>query len=152
MNSELARKHLDQRLSFLHGTSALVRPPRGWVRAIRDALGMTAAQLAERLGVDQSRVTRLEKAEIEDAVTLRSLRQAAEAMNCTLVYAFVPDPSLDTIVRRRAQEVAEREVARIDQTMKLEDQALAADDLERERRRVTDALLSANPRRLWDKA
>jgi hypothetical protein len=32
---------------------ALTRPPRGWVKAIREAPGMTAEQLGARLGVSQ---------------------------------------------------------------------------------------------------
>jgi predicted DNA-binding mobile mystery protein A len=146
----VARQHLDQRLTPLRHAQGLVRPPRGWVRAIRDALGMTTAQLARRLGVDQSRVTRLEKAEVQDAVTLKSLRQAAEAMDCTLAYAFIPNPTLDEIVHRRADAVAQEEVGRVHHTMSLENQALTPSELERERRRTAEELLRANPRRLWD--
>ncbi len=64
----------------------LARPHRGWVKAIREALGMTTAQFAQRMGVSQPRTTELEQAEIEDKITLGTLRRAAEAMNCTLVY------------------------------------------------------------------
>ena len=148
--SELARLHLDERLAPLRGAPGLARPPRGWVRAIRDALGMTTSQLARRLGVDRSRIPRLEQAEADGSVTLKTLRQAAEGLGCTFVYAFIPIPSLEEAVRHRAETVAERELARIDHTMRLEDQALAAGDLERERSRLVADLLAGNPRRLWD--
>jgi predicted DNA-binding mobile mystery protein A len=149
---ELARKHLDERLTPLRDEAGLVRPPRGWVRAIRDALGMTTSQLAGRIGVDQSRITKLERAEIEGSVTLKTLRQAAEGLGCTLVYTFIPTPSLEGIVRQRAGEIADRELARIDHTMKLENQALTARDLKSERERLLAELLRGNPRRLWDEA
>ncbi|HZZ37352.1 MAG TPA: helix-turn-helix domain-containing protein, partial [Caulobacteraceae bacterium] len=54
-----------------------VRPPKGWLRAVRDALGMTTKQLARRLGVSQPRVVALEKGEVDESVTLTSLRRAA---------------------------------------------------------------------------
>ena len=148
--AELARKHLDERLTPLRESAEFVRPPRGWVRAIRDALGMTTGQLAKRIGVDQSRINQLERAEIEGSVTLKTLRQAAEGLGCTLVYAFVPDPSLDELVRQRAEEIADRELARVDHTMRLENQALNRHDLKQERARLVAALLAGNPRRLWD--
>jgi predicted DNA-binding mobile mystery protein A len=147
---ELARKHLDERLTPLRESAAFVRPSRGWVRAIRDALGMTTGQLAKRIGVDQSRITKLEHAEIEGSVTLKTLRQAAEGLGCTLVYAFVPTPSLDEMVRERAGEIADRELARVNHTMRLENQALTQPDLKQERERLVSALLAGNPRRLWD--
>ncbi len=148
--AELARKHLDERLTPLRESAEFVRPPRGWVRAIRDALGMTTGQLAKRIGVDQSRITKLEQAEVEGSVTLKTLRQAAEGLGCTLVYAFVPNPSLEELVRARAAEIADRELARVDHTMRLENQALTPRDLKQERERLVTALLTGNPRRLWD--
>ena len=149
-HAELARKHLDERLTPLRKQAIFVRPPRGWVRAIRDALGMTTGQLAKRLGVDQSRITKIEQAEIEDAVTLKPLRQAAEGLGCTLVYAFVPNPSLDELVGRRVEDIVDKELARIDHTMRLENQALNQRDLKQERARLVSTLLNGNPRRLWD--
>jgi predicted DNA-binding mobile mystery protein A len=89
----LARQNLDHRLSPLRKTGDLTRPPRGWIKAIREALGMTTAQLAERLGVSQPRVAQLEKSEAEDSITLRTLRRAAESLGCTLVYARLEGPT-----------------------------------------------------------
>jgi predicted DNA-binding mobile mystery protein A len=146
----LARKRLEQRLAPLRQAEGLSRPPRGWVRAIRDALGMTTAQLAERIGAAQPRITRIEQAEIEDALTLKTLRQAAEGLNCTLVYALVPNQPLDQMLRQRAGEIADRQLARVHHTMKLENQALSARDLRAERERLVDDLLAGNLRRLWD--
>ncbi len=148
--TDLARKHLDDRLTRLRDAPGLARPSRGWVRAIRDALGMTTSQLARRLGVDQSRITKLERAEIEGSVTLRTLRQAAEGLGCTVVYSFVPTTSLEDMVRARADDIADRDLARVDHTMRLENQALTPRDLRQERERLVATLLSGNPRRLWD--
>jgi predicted DNA-binding mobile mystery protein A len=146
----LARFHLDRRLSPLRKTSDLTRPPHGWVKAIREALGMTTAQLAKRIGVSQPRVAQLEKAEIGDSITLRTLREVAQGLGCTLVYALVPMEPLDEMVEARAREVAAQLVARTHHTMKLENQALSARALMAEHRRLADDLLREKPRRLWD--
>jgi|SRR5579863_4703423 len=149
-SAALARKHLDRRLSPLRKTSDLARPPRGWIKAIREALGMTTAQLAERLGVSQPRIPQLEKAEAADRITLRTLREAAQGLNCTLVYALVPNEPLDDVIHQRARAVAEQQLARTDHTMKLENQALEPREIKAERERLVDELIRGDPRRLWE--
>ena len=121
---EKARKHLDRRLTSLRANERLRMPPRGWVRAIRDSLGMTAGFLAARMGVSRTRITALEQGEVEATVTLASLRRAAEVMNCTLIYALVPNRPLEQIVRDRALFVAQSVIERVDHTMRLENQAV----------------------------
>jgi predicted DNA-binding mobile mystery protein A len=146
----LARKHLDRRLASLRGADDLTRPPRGWIRAIRDAIGMTTTQLAERTGVSQSRIPRIEDAEARDSITLKTLRSVAEAMDCTLVYALVPNRPLDELLRERAQSIADKQLSRTNHTMKLENQALEPRELKAERERLVNDLISGDPRRLWD--
>jgi predicted DNA-binding mobile mystery protein A len=146
----LARKHLDRQLAALRQPGLSQRPPRGWVRAIRDALGMTTTQLAERMGISQPRVTDIEKREMQDALTLATLRKAAEALDCTLVYALVPNRPLEDTVRERAKAIAEARLARVHHTMALEDQAVPLSYLTKERDRLVTQILQEGPRRLWD--
>jgi DNA-binding transcriptional regulator YiaG len=54
-----AIRHLDKRFAALRPLAKSARPPKGWLRAIRDALGMTTAQFASRLGVSQLRIVDL---------------------------------------------------------------------------------------------
>ncbi len=145
----LARKSLDKRLAPLRDAQ-LVPPARGWLRAIRESLSMTTRQLADRMGVAPSRVPRLEKDEVTGATSLRTLRHAAEAMDCTLVYAIVPTRSLDAIMRARAAHKADSELAHIAHTMNLENQPMDKADYEAERERLIDALLSGSARGLWE--
>lgn len=145
-----ARRQLDRKLAPLRAAEGLARPPRGWVRAIRDALGMTTRQLGDRLGVGPSTITALEQSELRDAVSLATLRAAAEAMGCRLVYAMVPDPGLEDTVYQRAMRLADAQLARSSHTMVLENQGLAAEDLAAERTRLVEDLLRGDPRRLWD--
>jgi predicted DNA-binding mobile mystery protein A len=128
----------------------LAAPPKGWIKAIRESLGMTARQLAARMGVAPSRIPAIEKAEVTGATTLRTLRHAAAAMNCAFVYAFVPVEPLDDILRERATEKARNDVSRLDHTMRLENQALLKPDLDAERQRTVDLILAGSLRGLWD--
>ncbi|MDB5712512.1 MAG: mobile mystery protein [Sphingomonas bacterium] len=150
MQALLARKSLDKRLAPLREMQ-MIAPPRGWARAIREALGMTTRQLAARMGVSPSRVPAIEKAETIGAVTLKTLRETAEAMGCTLVYAFVPAKPLDVILEDQAKGRAQEELSRLDHTMRLENQALTKSDLEDQRRRMIDDWLSGTRRGLWDR-
>ncbi len=145
----LARKQLERRLAPLREMT-LVAPPKGWIKAIRESLGMTARQLAARMGVAPSRIPVIEKAEVTGATTLRTLRQAAAAMNCAFVYAFVPIQPLDDILRERATQKARKDDLRLDHTMRLENQALLTSDLDAERKRTIDLILSGSLRGLWD--
>ena len=145
----LARKQLERRLAPLR-KMMLVAPPRGWIKAIRESLGMNDRQLAARMGVGVSRIPVIEKAEVTGATTVRTLRQAAAAMDCAFVYAFVPIEPLDEIVRRRAMLKARKNISRLDHTMRLENQAILKSDLDAEEQRTVDLIVSGSLRGLWD--
>jgi predicted DNA-binding mobile mystery protein A len=145
----LGRKHLERRLAPLRGLN-LARPQRGWLRAMREALAMTTRQLAQRMGKVQSAVVDMEKSEAREAISLTSLRQAAEAMDCVLVYAIIPKEPIDDILRARATNVAAQQLARASHTMALENQSLSPADQEAERERLIDELLRGPTTRLWD--
>jgi predicted DNA-binding mobile mystery protein A len=117
------RALLDAHFDEWQPLRALARPPRGWVRSVREALGMSAAVLGGRLGITAGAVTRLEQSEAADRVQLETLRRAADALGCDLVYLLVPRRPLTAVVRERAREVAHWHVAAAEQTMRLEDQA-----------------------------
>lgn len=145
-----AAEQVDRKLKKLRPISSSVRPPQGWLRAIRQALGMTTAQLAHRLEVSQPRVIEMEKAEASSAITLKSLERAAEALGCRVVYILVPDEPLASRIRKRALEMAEQQLRNVEQTMSLEDQAVFdKKHREREKQKIADDLLKKLSR-LWD--
>ena len=115
-----ARRRLDQRLV---GLDLGQRPPRGWVRAIREALGMTTAELGQRMGLTQSRVSQIERSEELGSIHLDTLERAAQALNCQVRYVFVPNEPLEEMVQRQARLRAQAEVDAVTHTMALEDQA-----------------------------
>lgn len=129
-NRQRARQRLDERLLVLKPEERFRAPPKGWIRAIRDALGMTGVQFAKRLGIRPQSVEALEKSEAEATVQLKTLRRAAEALDCALVYALVPNASLESTVRDRARKIAVRDLGRVAHTMKLEAQETLDANLE----------------------
>ena len=121
----VARQQLDRRMAAFEPVSRFATPPKGWIRAIRDALGMTREQLGARLGVKPQSIGDLEKSEALGTIRLDSLRRVAEALDCRVIYALVPEVPLEAMVEARAREIAREALARIGHTMDLEAQGLS---------------------------
>ena len=147
--SELKRRQLDAALARWRDADLPPRPPSGWIKAIREGLGMAATQLAGRLGVAPSTVIRLERSEAEDTISLASLRRAAEALDCELHYALVPRRPLAEALDARAAELARRQMAAVSHTMALEAQATSPEALEAQTRALAATLRAGSPRKLW---
>ena len=102
--SQIIRNGLDQRLEPLKVARASARrPARGWLRAVREAIGLGQEQVAKVLGVKRQSYAQLEKAEARGAITLASLQRAAEAIGCELVYYLVPQEPLSRTYHDLAQ-------------------------------------------------
>jgi predicted DNA-binding mobile mystery protein A len=143
-----ARRRLDERLFALKSVDRFKAPPRGWIRAVRDALGMTGKQLASRLGIRPQSLVNLEKSEANATIRLDTLQRTAEALGCTLVYALVPKSSLEDQVQERAHQIARRDLLRVAHTMKLEAQETGDANLnERIEAYIRDEL---KDRELWN--
>ena len=141
------REKLNQAALKFRG-SAL--PPEGWIRTARKALGMSAAQLARRLGRTRALVSNTEKAELNGGVTLRTMQSMAEAVNCRFVYAFVPEENAEALIRRRAREKAERHVMEATEHMTLEQQILSQSQIESEIERLAENIFKEQPSDLWN--
>ena len=152
MNTSLARKAMDKRLRPDARLSEAARPQRGWIRAIRTALGMTGVQFARRMGVAPSRIPALERGEVEGTLTLASLKKAAAALDCSLVYVLVPHSSLTEMVHTRAIHKANEVISRVNQTMALEAQNVPAEELREDRDQLADELIRTRLRDLWNES
>ncbi len=149
---KLIREQLDASLQRLNPLLDVTAPPKGWIRAIRDALGMTAKQLANRLGVAQQAVARIEKEELAGSVTIKTMRRIAECLDCVFVYGFVPRTSLEETVARQAKKVAAQRLVQASQTMSLENQALSRRENEQALSDLVDELIRTLPSNLWNKS
>jgi len=144
-----ARRQLDKRFNALRNADSFARPPRGWIRAIREALGMTTSQLGRRIGVTQSRAFDIEKAEVSGRITLDSLERAAHALDCRLVYALVPRQDLESMAVERAMVLARKRLRSTSHSMALEAQRLDREDEEHQVRELAKRLLEKPGSVLW---
>ena len=149
-HKKLAREQLDATLRHFVPLKTLVRPRKGWIRAIRDALCMTGEQLAMRLDVNKQRVARIEQDEVTGSVTVKTLARVAQALNCTFVYGFVPEESLDDTVRNQAKAVAQNRMLRSNQMMRLENQELSEREKDKALKALIDEITDTMPKSLWD--
>ena len=143
-------RQVDSALAPFREIAEIDRPDKGWIRAIRDASGMSLRQLAERMGVSKTTAATLERNEAAETVKLASLRAVGEALDCDLVYALVPRTSLEDSVRKRARLVAERVVGRVSQSMDLENQAIPVAERKRQVSDLAERLWQEMPQELWD--
>ena len=125
------------------------RPSGGWLRAVRQALGMTTRQLAKTVGVTQGAVVDAERTEAKGDITLATLRRYAAALGCELTYALVPKRPLQEIVEERADSIARDQVSRVRHSMALEDQVTNKETSEREIEDLRRRLLEGKRSRLW---
>ena len=142
---------LDRKLTGFEAAIKVTPPPTGWVKAIRLSLGMSLQQLANKLSITRQSAQEIETREREGSITLKNLKEAANALDMQLVYALVPkDGTLENLIERKARELAIRIVSRTSTNMKLEDQEISK---ERQKNAIEErAAIIKNemPKTLWD--
>jgi predicted DNA-binding mobile mystery protein A len=135
----LRLQQLDRSLEPYQAARKVPRPSKGWIRTIRQALGVSSGELARRLGTSRQLPLQLEKGEAEDRITLKSLRAVANALDCDLVYALVPRAdNIQGLMETRARAEAKKHVLGVEHSMALENQAVGRIDeaVEAETRRL----------------
>ncbi len=106
---ERARLDLERRVRWYRRARLHPRPPEGWLRAMRLAVGIPAEQIAGQMGFTPRMVFQTERAEQKRSISLERLERMSRALGCDLVYGLVPwERSLED----RAMELVEREVWR----------------------------------------
>ncbi|MCI1015984.1 mobile mystery protein A [Herbaspirillum sp. C7C2] len=152
MSPELNQLRLEQLQAKLSAYADLAKrqvPPRGWLKLIREALGRTQRQQAQRLGISGPTLHKSEQSEADERITLGQLRKLADGLDCELVYALVPRRPLTEVVQEQARAIAREEVTGIAHTMGLEDQRPDAERVGRQVERRTEELLRGRWSDLW---
>ena len=121
-------------------------PKQGWISAVRQALGMTAKQLAERVGLSQPRIAKMELN--ENNLKISTMKKIAEGLDCDFVYGFVPKSSLQETINRQARKKAEAILSNVNTNMALEDQLADDPNILTD---VADEMIAKNIKRIWDK-
>ncbi|MCB0536136.1 MAG: mobile mystery protein A [Bacteroidetes bacterium] len=144
-------EQLENKLSGFNAAQKVVAPPTGWLKAVRVSLGMSLQQLADKLSITKQSVQEIELREKEGTITLKSLRETANALDMQLVYGLVPkDGSIEKLIDRKAKELAIRIVSRTSNTMKLEDQENTQQRLKKAIEERTAVIKNELPKMLWD--
>jgi predicted DNA-binding mobile mystery protein A len=140
----------DRKFPELQAAAAVlrVRPVKGWIHAIRSALGMSATVLAQRLGVRHSTVLSYEKAELSGRIQIDTLRRVADALDAELLVVLVPRKPVGDTLRARAREIAQQEVRATVQSMRLENQEVADEETKAQLDLLVENLVR-EPKHLW---
>lgn len=148
---KLQIEQLERKLIGFKAAQQVIAPSTGWLKAIRLSLGISLQQLADKLSITKQSVQEIEKREEEGSITLKSLREAANALDMQLVYTLVPkDGSIENLIDRKAREMAVQIVARTSNTMKLEDQENSQQRLKKAIEERTALLKNELTKILWD--
>ena len=146
MNARVLQiRALDKKTFDLKSAKNIVPQPSGWIKTVREAIGMTVSQLAARLGVTQPRITKMESN--EDNLKLSTMKKAAEAMNCEFVYYFKPRTTFQNIVDEQAQKKAAEVLKTVNVNMSLENQEIAEDEVVKD---FASDLINTKIKQIWD--
>ena len=146
---KLMRDQVQESLNNFSDLAHKVVPPKGWIRTIREALGMSSYVLAERLKCTRINVTTMERREKNGTITLETLEQVANSLDCKLVYCLIPLESLDKILEKQARIIAKKRMRTINHSMKLEQQGLNQKQLQVQEEDLVQELLRGDSKNLW---
>jgi predicted DNA-binding mobile mystery protein A len=125
-------------------------PYNDWVRILRGYLRMTQTELAQRAGILQSHVVKIESGKGD--IQINTLRKVFDALSCHLLIEPLPQKPLSEILRGRARTVALKRIKQSMGTMALEDQAPEGELFKQLLEKKTDEILSDRREKLWNKS
>ena len=144
-------QQLNSKMLSFASLQKVAPPPTGWIKAIRNAIGMSMLQLGKRLSITKQSVQDIERREKDGSISIKALREAARALDMQFIYGFVPnDGSLEALIDRKAKELATQIVQRTSNSMKLEDQENSKQRIEKAIEERATIIKNEMPKTLWD--
>ncbi len=152
MNTKkLKIEQLDNKFDLLSPLRSVTISDEGWIKTIRSSIGMSFSQFGKKLGITPQSARAIEIRESNGSITLKSLDEAARALDMKLVYAIVPiEGSLSDLIEQKAKEKASEIISRTSHNMLLEDQANDSKRLKNEFEETVAELKREVPKYLWD--
>jgi len=151
LKQKLLIEQIDKKLKKFNVLFNHPVPETGWIKTIRMALKMSLRQFGERLKITSQGADALEKRESDKSISIKSMEEAARALNMKFVYGFIPlDGSIEKTIEKRAKEVAIEIVKTTSNNMALEDQQNAPERIRKAIENKTQQLKYEMPRHLWD--
>lgn len=121
------------------------KPLQGWIKTLRELLGMTTVQFSKKLKVSQPRLAFMEKN--EKNLKISTMEKIADELNCDFVYALVPREKINDIIYNKAKQKALNIVNKVNYNMSLENQLSENNEVLED---VVDDLLSKKITKIWD--
>lgn len=144
-------EQLDDKLQPFLETRKVLIPEHGWINSIRTTFNMTLAQLGAKLNMTKQGVKRIEESEAQGGITINSLKTVANAMDLQLVYALVPkNGTIDDLIQKKAEKLAQKIVLRTNQNMKLEDQGIGNEKMVKAIKDLAEEIKREMKKSLWD--
>ncbi len=148
---QLIIEQTDKKLAQFRHLDSIIVPQRGWIHTIRIALRMSLRQLGNRLKISPQSVKEIEERESSGSITIKGLKEVGAALDMKLIYGFIPiDQSIEDMIEKRANEVAQDIVLRTSNTMKLEDQENSSVRIQKAITNRAEEIKRKMPKYLWD--
>ena len=148
---QLIIEQTDKKLAQFRHLDSIIVPQRGWIHTIRMALRMSLRQLGNRLKISPQSVKEIEERESSGSITIKGLKEVGAALDMKLIYGFIPiDQSIEDMIEKRANEVAQDIVLRTSNTMKLEDQENSSVRIQKAITNRAEEIKRKMPKYLWD--
>ncbi len=147
---KIMRQQLQEGFVDLNQLAKNHPPKSGWIKAIRHVLGLSSAHLAKKMKCTQPNITGLELREQKKTISLETLEQVAQAMDCRLVYFLIPNKPFEQILQDQARLVAKKRLRSVAHSMALELQGLSADEKKKQENDLVQELLQGDPKHLWE--
>lgn len=148
---KLLIEQLNQKLKPFQKTEMVLIPNKGWINTIRTTLNMTMAQLGTKLEITRQGVKSIEESESKGSISINSLKEVGEALDLKLVYGFVPkDGTIDNLINTKAENLAQKIVLRTHQNMKLEDQGIGDEKINKIIKDLANEIKREMRKSLWD--
>lgn len=148
--AKIIREQLESKFKKLRNIDS-VAPKNGWCASIREALGMSAIDLAGKMGIDVSTLYRLEESESKGKVNLETLNKMAKALEAEVKYVIVPKKSLDEMIKDAALAYALDDIKKVSHSMALEDQKASDDFNKKEYLESAKKLVEVLDSKIWKK-
>lgn len=148
---KLLIEQLDQKLGKFKDAGMVLVPQKGWINTIRTTLNMTRDQLSTKLGLTKGAIQKIEEREATGQITINKLRDVGQALDMQFVYGFVPkDGTIENLINSKAEKLARKIVLRTNQNMKLEDQGIGDEKINKTIEELANEIKREMRKSLWD--
>ena len=148
---KLLIEQLDQKLAYFKDAGIVLVPQKGWVNTIRTTLNMTRDQLGTKLNLTKGAIQKIEEREATGQITINKLKDVGNALNMKFIYGFIPkDGTIESLVNLKAEKLARKIVLRTNQNMKLEDQGIGDEKIDKTIKELASEIKREMKKSLWD--